>query len=233
MQHIAKFAIFNGTNDKAAFQAFYQHGGEDAKPLWQGTPYADWQEVMPFMADVTELPQFVTWTETEADEDWGMIVTSCHAMAVVFGHFRSLTQVWMPSGSHSFFRFYDPRFSLSVAGLCDETQRALLMGPCLSWQSGQETITNSAIEPDVPFTEQPFPWWEVPQAVMMQFTEDDKSILIANSLQWLRENHAELYFYYPESIINAKVAYLVQQHNEEDGSLNRWLKESLDKEVVL
>ena len=98
---------------------------------WLGTPYADWQEVMPFIADVTDLPEFIQWTETDADDDWGIIVTSAHSFDVVFKHFRSLTQVWLPSGSHVFFRFYDPRFSLSIAEHCDEEQRAALMGPCL------------------------------------------------------------------------------------------------------
>ncbi len=226
-----QFAIFNGSNDKAAFKVFYQLGGDNAKPLWQGTPYADWQELMPFIACVTNLPQFVSWAETKADEDWGMLVSSPCSPEEVFGHFRSLTQVWLPSGSHAFFRFYDPRFSLSVAQLCDETQRARLMGPCVQWHSGQETVTNAAIELDGAFIEQPFPWWEVPPEVMKLLTEEDKSILIANSLQWLREHCADLYFSYPESIISAKVAYLVQQHDEASGSLNQWLKVSLDKEV--
>ena len=44
----------------------------------------------------------------------------------------------------------------------------------------------------------PYPWWEVPRALVDTLHADDPTTAIDNLLQWLRENHADLYFAYPE-----------------------------------
>lgn len=223
------YAIFNGTCDDKALADFYRFGGNDAKPLWSGTPYAEWHEVMPYIADVSHLPDFITWTEQEANEDWGILVASTLHLPDIFQHFRSLTLVWMPSGNHAFFRFYDPRFSIDLANFCDEQQRKQVMGPCQQWVSKQRTVTNST--PASSVVEKPFPWWEVPEAVVKKLSEEDKSVLIANSIKWLRENHADIYFSFPERTIEAKVKRLVERYKEEFGTLNSYIKNALDKEV--
>ncbi|WP_407333311.1 DUF4123 domain-containing protein [Enterovibrio sp. 27052020O] len=228
-QSINRFAIFNGTTEENAIKHFYRLGGNDAKPLWSGTPYAEWLEVMPFIADVTHLSAFTEWEAQQAPEDWGILVSSDSTMADALAHFRSLTQVWMPSGSHSFFRFYDPRFSLTVAEFCDDEQRAQVMGPCQTWQAKGKEILN--VTPIKHADEKPFPWWNVPKNVVQKITDTDKTTRITNSVKWLRENHADLYFYYPESTLQAKITRLVTRHKEEHGSLNQLLKTSLEKEV--
>ncbi|MEZ8142068.1 DUF4123 domain-containing protein [Enterovibrio sp. FF113] len=227
--HLNTYAVFNGTSEENALKHFYRLGGNDAKPLWSGTVYAEWHDVMPYIADVSDLAAFLNWEHQEAPDDWGIIVTTEDTFENVFKHFRSLTQVWMPASGHAFFRFYDPRFSLNVAQYCNDEQRSTLMGPCGSWSAKNRFVTNTT---PIPFlNEKPFPWWNVPKDVVKQLNESDKSTLIANSAKWLRENHADLYFYYPESTLQAKITHLVTRHKEEHGSLNQFLKTSLDKEV--
>ncbi len=41
------YAIFNGTAESKPLADFYRLGGNDALPLWRGTPYSNWHEVMP------------------------------------------------------------------------------------------------------------------------------------------------------------------------------------------
>ncbi|MCC4797671.1 hypothetical protein BCT30_22575 [Enterovibrio norvegicus] len=227
--HLNTYAIFNGTSEENALKHFYRLGGHDAKPLWSGTVYAEWHDVMPYMADVSDHAAFLTWEQQEAPDDWGIIITTEDTFENVFKHFRSLTQVWMPSSGHAFFRFYDPRFSLNVAQCCNDEQRSDLMGPCICWNAKNRSVTNTT--PTLFLNEKPFPWWDVPKDVVKQLNESDKSTLIANSVKWLRENHADLYFYYPENTLQAKITRLVNRHKEEFGSLNQFLKTSLDKEV--
>ncbi len=135
----------------------------------------------------------------------------------------------MPNGSHAFFRFYDPNFSIEVATMSDDEQRSLIMGPCHQWLSKQREATNT--KPTQVGSDKSFPWWEVPDTVVRKLSEKDKSVLIANSVKWLRENHADLYFSLPEPAAKAKVARLVAKHQAEFGSLNSYIKNVLDKEV--
>ncbi|CZF80589.1 hypothetical protein GCE9029_02078 [Grimontia celer] len=201
------YAIFNGTCDDKALADFYRFGGNDAKPLWSGTPYAEWHEVMPYIADVSHMPDFITWTEQEANEDWGILVASTLHLPDIFQHFRSLTLVWMPSGNHAFFRFYDPRFSIDLANFCDEEQRNQVMGPCQQWVSKQRTVTNST--PASSVVEKPFPWWEVPEAVVKKLSNDPRT-LATNLIKEFQEQRPDLFCCYPEKILNQKVARFIK-----------------------
>lgn len=89
----------------------------------------------------------------------------------------------MPNGSHAFFRFYDPNFSIEVATMSDDEQRSLIMGPCHQWLSKQREATNT--KPTQVGSDKSFPWWEVPDTVVRKLSEKDKSVLIANSVKCL------------------------------------------------
>ncbi|WP_064669342.1 DUF4123 domain-containing protein [Vibrio nigripulchritudo] len=223
------YAIFNGTTDYSALADFYQLGGKDAYGIWLNTQYEDWTLVMPYIAPLDPNGAFVEWIKNDADEDWGMIVGTKASFNEVLSHFRSLTQIWMPSGSHAFFRFYDPRFSLNIAKFCDSDQRSKVMGPCHVWASKTGDVLNPSPAENSPNAS--FPWWTVPEEVLFQLTEIDNSTLISNTTKWLKEFHADLYFYFPESTVNAKVTRLVNRYKKEFGSLNEYIKSALEKEV--
>ncbi|PKF81410.1 hypothetical protein CW749_01855 [Vibrio sp. vnigr-6D03] len=223
------YAIFNGTTDYSALADFYQLGGKDAYGIWLGTQYEDWTLVMPYIAPVDPDGEFIHWVAEKAEKDWGMLVGTTSTFQQLLAHFRSLTQIWMPSGTHAFFRFYDPRFSLNVAKFCDKEQRAKVMGPCQVWLSQHGDVVN--VTPTVGTIEPEFPWWTVPEDVLLQLSNIDNSTLIANSIKWLKESHADIYFFFPESTVIAKVTRLVNRHKKEFGSLNEYIKSVLEKEV--
>lgn len=225
------FVVLNATCDDNIMQAFYEQQGSDAQGLWLGTPYEEWREVMPRIAAITTDHPFVEWAlSDDAPQDWGMLVASPFAFNDVRDHLQSLTQVWMPNVQHVFFRFYDPRFGIKVATLCDDTERKKLMGPTAIWLAKEAYVENG--DPAV-LNKKEFPWWNVPESVVKALTEDDPSTLIMNSLKWLKEECADLYFAYPEAIVKAKTTHLIKRYKKTnpDISLNRYLYQALQKEV--
>ncbi len=231
------YVILNETSDGQPQRWFYLNGGSDAQGIWLSTPYAEWREVMPNIAQISPDHPFLDWITDESCADWGILVGAEADFATVQAHFRSLTHVWLPAGEHVFFRFYDPRFALDVASLCDDEQRIALMGPTQCWLrvTAQEALTqvdNPAPISQTNFQARAFPWWTVPEAVLAGLSEQDKSTLITNSLKWLKEQHADLYFYFPEPVLNAKVTRLVNRYNKTTSvSLNQYLHQALHQEV--
>ncbi|SHO55716.1 DUF4123 domain-containing protein [Vibrio quintilis] len=218
------YVILNRTSDSQPHQAFYAHGGEDARGLWLGTPYENWDEVMPLMASFDAQHPFLSWVQSQDNEDWGMFAGTDPDVSpeAVYRHFRSLIQVWMPSGNHAFFRFYDPRFSLNVARFCRDDQRAALMGPVQCWLSNSGRVENP--EPQADVQEQAFPWWKVPQQVT-EILSEDKSMLIINLLQGLKDYSQALYDACPEPVLQQKVRRFVNTYQGED---DHWLAGWID-----
>ncbi|MFC3024439.1 DUF4123 domain-containing protein [Vibrio zhugei] len=225
------YVVLNTTSDTPVLQAFHEHGGHDVLGLWLGTPYEDWKAVMPRIAAVDAKHPFLAWMQSdEAPDDWGMLVGAAQPYALVREHLQGLTQVWMPNGDYVFFRFFDPRFGLKVAELCDDSERSQLMGPMAVWTNGHDAVHNTEVKET---SKQEFPWWSVPESVVKALTEDDLSMLIMNSLQWLKEECADLYFAYPEPIVKAKTTHLVQRFKKTnpDISLNHYLYQAFHREV--
>ncbi|WNJ95101.1 DUF4123 domain-containing protein [Vibrio ruber] len=223
------YVILNETSDGQPQRWFYLNGGSDAQGIWLSTPYAEWREVMPNLAQITPEHPFLDWIEQASCEDWGILVGSHADFATVQAHFRSLTHVWLPSGEHVFFRFYDPRFGLDVATLCDDEQRIALMGPTQCWLrlSAQQTLTrveNPAPTAPADFQERPFPWWQVPEAVLAGLSEDP-SVLVNNLLQGLSEYQQALYDAYPEPVLRQKTERFVARYQgEQDGYLAAFIQ---------
>ncbi|NRD71850.1 DUF4123 domain-containing protein [Shewanella sp. VB17] len=214
------YVILNGTSDFSALQHFYRLGGNDAQPLWHGTAYADWLEVMPFIAAITPDSAFIDWINHEAHEDWGMLVSAKTPMSTVFEHFRSLTQIYLPSNKSVFFRFYDPRFGLPVADLCDEAQRSDLMGPTLQWVANGAVVNNAlTAHHDWALANPPkaFPWWELPTEVYQQLANDG-SALVINLLKDIDQVRPDLVAAYHEPILALKAQRFVAHYQGAKGS---------------
>lgn len=223
------FIIFNKTSDSNGLAEYYRLGGKDALPIWSETPYEDWHEVMPYVAALDRDSGFVEWVINEAEEDWGMFVASNAEIEEVCDHLRGLTQVWLSSSNYAFFRFFDPRSSIDIANFCNEQQRAELMGPCTSWLSTQSHSLNQEVIKYRP--EREFPWWQVPEEVLIQYRQKDPKTLIQNSLQWLQEKHPEIYFAVPEKNLHAKVQRIISRQSANLDDLGFQLYQQLSKEV--
>ncbi|WP_260262115.1 DUF4123 domain-containing protein [Vibrio intestinalis] len=203
------FVIFNKTSESNSLAEYYRLGGEDALPIWSGTPYEDWQEVMPYIAALDRDSGFVEWAINEAEEDWGMFVASNAEIEEVCDHLRGLTQVWLSSSNYAFFRFFDPRSSIDIANFCNEQQRAELMGPCTSWLSTQSHSLNQEVIKYRP--EREFPWWQVPEEVKEKLAEDT-TVLVNNVIQSLKELRPGLAGCYSDMVLLRKTERFCQRY---------------------
>ncbi|HEY9119125.1 MAG TPA: DUF4123 domain-containing protein, partial [Marinobacter sp.] len=98
------YLVLSGTSAAKPVRHFYAKDGLTARPLFQGTQYSGWHEVMPFLAQVTETSDFLDWTDETDTSDWGWELLSDASLEEVFEHIRSLTKIILPGGREVFFR---------------------------------------------------------------------------------------------------------------------------------
>jgi hypothetical protein len=190
----------SGANPLAAY--YRQPGVATPIPLWAGTPYENWRAVMPYLGELPpDRGALVEWISTQPDADWGWIGASSLPLEVVAEHLRSLTQVRLPDGQHVFFRFWDGRQFLPILRLLAEAAGELLPVFDRYWINGVALETCPAALPPVRSS----PWWDVPPALLDRLSAQNAQPALDNLLQWLREDHAPLYFAYPEHNLRVKV----------------------------
>ena len=216
------FALLNKTSDSQPVSHFSSSSQTLSKPLWLDTQYREWFEVMPMLIQVPLDDPFIQWVEQERPVDWGMFVVSPFSFEETYQHLRSLTQVWLPSGQYCFFRIFDPRFSLSIAQLCNDTQRAELMGPTCQWLSYQNQVVRSDDIKSV--RQREFPWWSVPKPVMKALDAEGTETLVSNLMKDLEDLRPDLFLYFPFSLLQAKAKRFAQNNEAEtDHLLQRFI----------
>ncbi|PAU64613.1 hypothetical protein BZL41_09415, partial [Pseudomonas sp. PIC25] len=96
------------------------------------------------------------------------------------------------------------------------------------WINGSDLT----VELPVLGTSQPYPWWDVPPGLLAQLNGEDPAPLVDDLMQWLREEHAGLYFVLPEANLRRKVAHFVRHHPDPLDDLSGRLKDSLEKDLA-
>lgn len=218
-QHL--YLILSGTSEGEILRNYYDQGGTDAQPLWLNTPYSEWQEVMPYLVEITADHAFLTWLDEHQAEypDWGVALLSEFPMDVVFTHFESLTKISLSSGKEVFFRYWDAPQSQPVLTLCDAQGRAELMGPVSNWLSSQGGIEH----PDEPrVIGKSFPWWVLSEALATALFEQNPEILKQNLKQRLIDAHYDSIDGMSESQLDVRLGAFIQ--NNPDGNVKELLK---------
>jgi hypothetical protein len=181
-------------------------------PIWSDTPYATWQAVMPYLSKLDPGSAFLSWI-TETDSlDWGWLAVSRCDPQEVLAHLRSLTQVKMPDGSEVFFRFWDGRFIHPILERLGEAagemlpvfERYLINGKCLEVTARKVPAVKD------------WPWWEVPKSLLDTWAEQDPAILISGLMQWLEEEHSEVFLAWPKANLNLKISRFLKQVDARD-----------------
>ncbi|WP_122448297.1 DUF4123 domain-containing protein [Pseudomonas viridiflava] len=223
------YLVVSAASDAEALKTLYQvEPTTQVTPIWGGTPYDTWQPVMPYLSELMPRSAFLNWVAETDAEDWGWLAVSTCAPHVVFEHLRSLTQVKMPDGAEVFFRFWDGRHIYPILeGLGEAAlevlpvfDRYLINGRAL--KTGQGVVSDP----------RPFPWWDVPDALMKKIAGEDHNTVIDNMMQWLQENEAELYFSFPKSNLLQKVARFVKRTSLTEENYTGLLKAHLKNEVT-
>ncbi|MBU4635681.1 DUF4123 domain-containing protein [Pseudomonas chlororaphis] len=223
------YLVISNASDANPLKDFYQtQGASGLTALWSGTPYADWQPVMPYLVELKPTSPFLDWIATTDADDWGWLAVSSCEPTVVFEHLRSLTQVKMPDGAEVFFRFWDGRHIYPILeGLGEDAPQVLPIFDRYLINGRTLDVSQGVVKPP-----KPFPWWDVPEALVKKLTEDDPSTVIDNMMQWLLEDHAELYFSFPESNLRQKVTRFVKRTPLTEENYTGLLKAHLENEVV-
>ncbi|QXH44767.1 DUF4123 domain-containing protein [Pseudomonas xanthosomatis] len=223
------YAVMGSASDAEPMANYYRKASPEAPiPLWGGTPYAGWRELMPYLDRLPADSPMLDWVAATDACDWGWLAVSRAQPAEVAEHLRGLTQVLMPDGTGVFFRFWDGQHLLPILDWLGERSGELLPVFIRYWVNGQPR-DGHALPHQGP---QPYPWWEVPQALLDHLTQQDPSTLIDNLLQTLREDHADLYFAQPEANLRLKVAQFVRYHAEPMDSLGERVVDHLIQEVA-
>ncbi len=200
------YLIVSAASDAEALKTLYQNEPmTQATPIWGGTPYAGWQQVMPYLVELKPTSGFLQWIAESDARDWGWLAVSSSTPEVVFEHLRSLTQVRMPDGTEVFFRFWDGRHILPILeGLGDAAGEVL---PVFD----RYLINGKRLEvgPRVVPPAKDWPWWEVPKTLLDGLAKKNPSTLIGNLMQWLEEERPDIYAAYPESNLKLKIARFV------------------------
>jgi|SRR5690554_3574763 len=199
------YAVLSGTSEPKPVQHFFRTDGLTTLPLFMGTPYAGWHEVMPFLAQITSASAFLDWVDTTDSEDWGWGFVSNEPFDDVFGHIRSLTKIRLASGQEVFFRYWVARFFGQMLLNLDEAERASLMGPieAIVLPSG-ETIRHPG-EPSLVSPEPEFPWFTLPAEAQNKIAALCWEVLVDNTIAALGKTKPSPLTQYPEPVARRKV----------------------------
>lgn len=223
------YVVMGNASEANPLQAYYQQESIILPlPIWSGTPYAGWQEVMPYLGELEPDSSFIDWVDEALPQDWGWLALSTHEPGLVLEHLRGLTQVLMPDGAEVFFRHWDGSHLLPILHHLGDTagellpmfDRLLINGQALSLTGGPLPAPHE------------YPWWQVPRALAMALTEEDPSTLVDNLMQWLLEEHAELYFAIPQKNLRHKVERFVRRTSITEDNYSGQLLAHLEYEAT-
>ena len=176
-------------------------------PVWRGTPYADWLEVMPHVIELRVQSPFLSWIADTEYRDWGWLALSSNSPEQVVAHLRGLTQVKLPTGNPVFFRFWDGRQWLATLDFLGPEASELLPGLSRYLINGQARTLSHSVRREA----KTYPWWEVPPALLEHLSGQCPETLIDNSLQWLSEDHPALYDAVPVAHLRHKLARFLER----------------------
>lgn len=223
------YIVLGSASEAQPLVRYYQTATPIAPiPIWADTPYSGWKEVMPYVDQLAADSPMLEWIDSCEEQDWGWLAVSRCAPQVVAEHLRGLTQVIMPGGTQVFFRFWDGRHLLPILNHLGSASAQVLPVFERYWINGTALNNGGGIMRDA----LPYPWWEVPQALLDQLNSEDPSTLVDNLMQWLREEHSPLYFALPESNLRLKVEHFVKRAATPQETLSTRVRAYLEQEVL-
>ncbi|MGB3123722.1 MAG: DUF4123 domain-containing protein [Pseudomonas sp.] len=201
------FVILSNASDAKPVDAWRKMAaGLPPQPIWAGTAYAEWADVMPYVAIIEPDSPFLDWIAATESTDWGWLAVSSSPLEVVIAHLQSLTKVYLPDGQEVFLRFWDgTQFLPMLQKLGDDAgellpvfQRYLINGEPVAVATGAVRAAKNS------------PWWRVPAPLLEHLAAQSPQTLIDNLLQWLEEQRPDLYTAFTPTTLQHKVAYFAR-----------------------
>lgn len=198
------FVVLGSASDARPLDAWRTAAsGMAPEPIWTGTAYAEWNEVMPYVGIIELNSPFFDWIATTESTDWGWLAVSSSSLETVAAHLQSLTKVYLPDSQEVFLRFWDGTQILPILHECGAEilpvfQRYLINGQSLAITTGPVTAAKAS------------PWWKVPASLLEHLADQSPQTLIDNLLQWLEEQRPDLYTAFTPTTLQHKVAYFAR-----------------------
>jgi hypothetical protein len=214
------FAVLGSASDAKPYAAWHAMAvGLPSQPIWAGSAYAQWNEVMPYVAVIEPGSAFLDWVATTDSTDWGWLAVSSSPLETVVAHLQSLTKVLLPDGQEVFLRFWDGAQWLPIVQTLGDAagkvlpvfQRYLINGQPLTVATGPVTAANTS------------PWWQVPASLLEHLAEQSPHVLIDNLLQWLEEQRPDLFTAFTPATLRHKVAYFARRPGVSHEALTEYL----------
>lgn len=214
------FAVLGAASDAKPLDAWRAHAAGPLHPVWAGTAYAAWDEVMPYVGVVEPGSSFLEWVASTDATDWGWLAISSHPLVTVIAHLQGLTKVYLPDGQDVFLRFWDGAQFLPIlqqAGdeLLPVFQRYVINGQSLTVATGPVTAAKAS------------PWWRVPAPLLQHLAEQSPQTLIDNLLQGLEEQRPDLHTAFIPTTLRHKVAYFTRRRDVSHQGLADYLASEL------
>ncbi|AMN78536.1 DUF4123 domain-containing protein [Pseudomonas azotoformans] len=215
------FAVLGAASDAKPLDAWRAlAAGGPLHPVWAGTAYAAWDEVMPYVGIVEPGSPFLEWAASTDATDWGWLALSTHPLVTVIAHLQGLTKVYLPDGQEVFLRFWDGAQFLPIlqqAGdeLLPVFQRYVINGQSLTVATGPVTAAKAS------------PWWRVPAPLLQHLAEQSPQTLIDNLLQGLEEQRPDLHTAFIPTTLRHKVAYFTRRRDVSHQGLADYLASEL------
>lgn len=215
------FAVLGAASDAKPLDAWRALAcGAALHPVWAGTAYAAWDEVMPYVGIVEPGSPFLEWAASTDATDWGWLAISTYPLETVIAHLQGLTKVYLRDGQDVFLRFWDGAQFLPIlqqAGdeLLPVFQRYVINGQSLTVTSGPVTAGKTS------------PWWRVPAPLLQHLAEQSPQTLIDNLLQGLEEQRPDLHTAFLPTTLRHKVAYFARRRDVSHQGLAAYLASEL------
>ncbi|AYH01038.1 DUF4123 domain-containing protein [Pectobacterium parmentieri] len=123
------YAVLSNVSNAQPLKYYYQlDGSHTAQGIYCNTAYKDWNEVMPYLVELSSNSPFLDWVSSTSSIDWGWLAMSDQPHQRVVDHLRGLTQVNLPNEKTVFFRYWDGQFLPLILAASTEQQQNMLMG---------------------------------------------------------------------------------------------------------
>jgi len=209
------YAIISAASDSAPVKAVTMNDGRTVTyPLYAGTPYAQWHPVMPYLVAISPRSGFLNWIEQTKATDWGWLFSSSAPQQPLIDHFVSLAQATMPNGERVFFRYWDGDYFNLIQNWLDEPTSSLIPPMHSCWVNGFE---HNYTATEIPVRD--FASWAIPQPLLDSLLKSDPRPMIQNLMQYIQENHGDLWTSFPYDTLNYKIAQFVADYSGEKDHL--------------
>ncbi|MGF1725257.1 DUF4123 domain-containing protein [Photobacterium nomapromontoriensis] len=221
------YAVVSGVCETEPFERYQAlEPRPHFSPLYTIEPYDMWLDVMPRLVAIEKESPFLDWCAAQPSREWGWLLSSPLPAHTLVDYFSGLTQVKTQQGKAVFFRYWDGHFFNIICNVIGDEMAHWLPVVNRYWVNGI-SYTTPATSPVSP--PQVSLWWTLPRGLMEAIAHADPAPVIANLLQFIKEEKAHLYFSFPEPAVRAKVTHFYHRWQQQEAHCAERVEDNLSR----